>query len=512
MDVFRAGNEAAKAALFADARNVATVDGFNNFMLRVGLQTDNPTASSTYDFNLITKNRILLEAAYRGSWIAGKVVDSVADDMTRAGIDITTSDKSDLRVLYRNMVRLQIWQSLNFNLKWGRLYGGSLAVMQIEGQNLATPLDPATVKLGQFKGLAVFDRWMLNPDLTHIIQSGPNLGLPEYYAIVSSQASTDPTAATQTGQLLVHHSRVIRATGIDLPYYQAITEMMWGESILERMWDRLLAFDDASLSSGQLINRANLRTIKIEGLRNIIAAGGEAYDGLVKMFDMVRMFQSNEGITLLDKEDDFESTSYTFAGLSDMMLQKLQELSGATDIPIVRLLGQGAAGLNANDEAALRMYYDHINAQQESKLRDPLDTLLKVLWRSTFGKSAPADMEFTFNPLWQSSDMDKANIAKINTDTIIAAHEGVGVSRQTSLKELRNISGDTGIFSNITDEEIAQAEDEPPPSPDLADPESEPEVPRKPEEGPAPKEEPAPAKKTSDGAWNTFFGKMFRRK
>lgn len=501
MDVFRAANDAARAALTKEALGVATADGFVNFMTRVGLQTDNPLSPSTYDFNLITRNRILLEAAYRGSWIAGVMVDSVADDMTRAGIDITTSDKSDLRELHKNMTRLQIWQSINFDIKWGRLYGGSLAVMQIDGQDLASPLDVTTIGKDQFKGLVVFDRWQLNPVLTPVIKSGPNMGLPVYYQIVNNPESTDPTAASATGQLKVHHSRCIRFTGIDLPYYQAITEMMWGESFLERLWDRLIAFDNASMSSGQLIDRANLRTIAVEGLREIIAAGGEAQAGLEKMFDMIRLMQVSEGLTVIDKNDDFSTTAYSFAGLSDMMLQKLQELSGASGIPLIRLLGQGAAGLNANDESALRMYYDSINSQQNSKLRDPIDTLLKVMWRSTFGKQAPTDLEFTFKPLWQMDAKGKAEVAKSTTETVTAAYEGGLIPQSTALQELRDSSGDTGIFSNITDDQIAQADEELPPVPDGEVDETE-------ELGK--EEKPKEKKEAKDGRFKAFFGKIFK--
>lgn len=504
MDIFRATNDAARAVLQKEARSVATADGFDNFISRVGLQTDNPMAESTYDFNLITRNRILLEAAYRGSWIVGALVDSVSDDMTRAGIDITTSDNADLRVLHQAMTRLQVWQSLNADLKWSRLYGGSLAVMQIEGQDLATPLDVSTVGKGQFKGLVVFDRWQLNPVMSPVIDSGPNMGLPKFYQIVNNPTSYDPNAPTATGQQTVHYTRCVRLVGIELPYFQAITEMMWGESCLERLWDRLISFDNASLSSAQLIDRANLRTVGIDGLREIVAAGGEAQAGLEAQFDMMRLAQVNEGLTLIDKNDTFQSTAYSFAGLSDMMLQFLQQLSGASGIPLVRLLGQSPAGLGNTGESDLRMYYDNINAQQNAKLRDPLDTLLKVMWRSVFGKAAPSDMEFTFKPLWQMDSKGKAEVAKTNAETVIGAYEAGLVNAPTAMQELRDSSGDTGIFSNISDEDIKEAELEPPPMP------GEPEEPAKPEEKKEPEEPKEPVKVLDRKPG--FFGKLFGKK
>ena len=266
------------------AKKYATQDGFDNFISRVGLNNDNALSASFYAFNLMTRNRVQLEAAYRGSWVVGAMVDSVAQDMTRAGVDITTNEsKEDIKDLQALLSRLQIWQSLCSNEKWGRLYGGSIGVLQIEGQKLSTPLNLESVGKGQFKGIAVYDRWQLNPVLNEVINEGPEIGLPKFYDIVTSSTAIEPSAESQkatlneaisTGQIRVHHSRCIRSIGIELPFFQAITEMMWGESELERLWDRLIAFDNATMSSASLIDRANLRTVKIAGLREIIAAGG----------------------------------------------------------------------------------------------------------------------------------------------------------------------------------------------------------------------------------------------
>jgi phage-related protein (TIGR01555 family) len=453
----------------------ATADGYDNFLSRLGLNNNNALSAGTYEFNLITRNRILIEAGYRGSWIVGMMVDAVAEDMTRAGIDIQTAEakgtagKGGLRDLRREMTRLQIWSSLCSVIKWGRMYGGSIGVMQIEGQDLSTPLRLDTIAKGQFKGIVAYDRWQLNPIIQDPIESGPNMGLPSRYQIVNDPREMEPSykpGVWYNGLQTVHHSRCIRYVGIELPYFQAITEMMWGESVLERAWDRLISFDNATMSSASLIDRANLRTVGIDGLREIIAAGGPALQGLEAFFEMMRLKQVNEGLTLLDKNDVFTNTSYSFSGLSDMMLQFGQQLAGATGTPLVRLFGQSPAGLNSTGEADLRMYYDNINAQQEARLRNSMDLVLRIMWRSTFGTPAPDDLEFTFTPLWQQTPTDKANNAKTTTETVLGALQDGAISRATAMAELRDSSGETGIFSNITDEDIEEAKVEEPPMPD----------------------------------------------
>lgn len=460
MDVFRTADASAKARL-----QQATVDGFDNFLSNVGLNNDNTISASTYEFNLLTRNRIILEAAYRGSWVVGSIVDAWADDMTRAGIDITTSDDQNIKKIKKAMVKRKIWGSMNFLAKMGRLYGGALGVHQVDGQDMSTPLDIKTIGKGQYKGIVVYDRWQLNPVLTPVIESGPDMGLPKYYQIVTGWTSNDPKNMTPAGQITVHHSRCIRYTGIDLPYFQAITEMMWGESILERLWDRLISFDNTTMSTASLVDRANLRTVAIEGLREILALGGDARKGLDAMFDMMRRLQVNEGLTLIDKNDTFSTTAYSFAGLSDVLLQFAQQLAGASGIPLVRLFGQSPAGLGATGDADIRMYYDSILSCQEAKFREAFEITLRIMWRSTFGEAAPSDLEFEFTPLWQMTETDKATNAKTTAETIIGAYESGLVKASTAMTELRNSSGNTGIFGNISDADIAEADlqaDEPP--------------------------------------------------
>lgn len=460
-----------------DARSQKVIDGFDNFVSRLGLNNDNSLSAGIYTFNLMTRNRVQLEAAYRGSWIVGQVIDTVAEDMTRAGIDITVGDDdSQVKKIQNAMSKLQVWNSLCNLIKWGRLYGGAIAVIQIRGQKLDTPLNVDTVSKGQFEGLVVYDRWQLNPVLTQIIKEGPDMGLPEFYQITTGLTSASPVAPTVTGQITVHHSRVIRGIGVQLPFFQAITEMMWGESILERLWDRLISFDSATMSCANLIERANNRTVGIENLREILAAGGQAQQALESQFDMMRAFQTNEGLTLIDKEDTFASTSYSFAGLSDVMIQFGQQLAGASGIPLVRLFGQSPAGMNSTGESDIRMYYDNINSQQNSRLGIGVEKVLKVMWRSVLGTAAPEDLEWAFVPLWQMTASDKANIGKTNAETILAVHESGLIKGSTALTELRASSDETGLFANITDEEIDEAEEEPPPNPDLTPIPGEPEI------------------------------------
>lgn len=437
------------------------VDGFQNFTARIGYGVvDNSLSNGHYQFNMVTRNRIQLEAAYRGNWIVGNVIDAIAEDMTRSKIDIAhVGDPSETKEINRAFIRMGIWGDITDTIKWARLYGGAIAVMMIDGQDISTPLSIDTVTKDQFKGLVVYDRWQIQPSVDDIIgpDEGAEAGLPRYYSIVTQIQGETKALGTK-----IHYSRVIRMDGVKLPYFQAITEMYWGESVLERLFDRLISFDTATMGAANLVDRAYLRTVGIDGLREILAAGGKAEEGLIAMFDYMRMLQNNEGLTLLDKNDMFATQSYSFAGLSDIILQFGQQLAGASGIPLVRLFGQSPAGLSATGESDMRMYYDNILARQESMLREGLQRILAVTYRSLYGKPIPHDTTFEFKPLWQMSDEQKTTIAVNGVSAINAAHQEGLIATATAMRELKELSEKTGYFTNITDEEIVEAENEPP--------------------------------------------------
>lgn len=454
------GNTVARAAKAQSTKRWAAGDSFQNFEARVGYGTNNQTSASSYGFDFISRNRIQLEAMYRSSWVVGAVVDCVADDMTRAGIEIESDLPPDqMDRIHAAFERMAIWDRINDTIKWSRLYGGAIGVMMIDGQNMATPLRLETVGKDQFKGILVLDRWLIQPTLNDLVKEfGPDLGQPKFYDIVADSMAL--------ARQRIHYSRVIRLDGVELPYWQKISENLWGQSVIERLFDRLIAFDSTTAGAAQLVYKAHLRTLAIDDLRTVIAAGGPALEALLKNVEMIRRFQSNEGITLIDAKDKFESHQYSFSGLDNVLLQFGQQLSGATGIPLVRLFGQSPAGLNSTGESDVRNYYDNIKQQQERRLRLPLTRLLEVIVRSELGIEPPEGFQFGFNPLWQLSDTEKADIAQKTTQTVTEACDAGLISHQTALKELRQSSHVTGVWSNITDEMIAEADDE---LPDLSE-------------------------------------------
>lgn len=453
----RAADDRARAKV-AKSAGKSTADSFQNFAMKLGLGTDNASSGSGYGFNPITRNRTMLEWIHRGTWLGGIAVDLVADDMTRAGVDLHAElEPAEMQKIEEGAVSLGIWNRINENIKWGRLYGGSIAVIMIDGQDMTTELRLNTVGKGQFKGLFVLDRWMIEPSLNKLVTKlGPDLGMPMFYDVVGG-------APALTGAR-IHHTRCIRAEGVQLPYWQRLTENLWSISVIERIYDRMVAFDSATAGAAQLVYKAFLRTLSIPDLRQIVAAGGDALNGLAAQISIMSRFQGIEGITLIDAEDKLEMSHHgAFQGLAQILGQFGEQLSGALQIPLVRLFGQAPGGLNSDGDSELRTYYDNINQQQEKTLRVGVTRVYRALAQSE-GVKLPEGTRVAFRSLWQLSDNEKADIAEKTTRAVTQAEESGLITPQVGARELKQSSTVTGIFSNITEEDIEAASDELPPT------------------------------------------------
>jgi phage-related protein (TIGR01555 family) len=431
-------------------RAARTADGFDNFTARLGLGQDNALAASGYRRgNVLSRDRQALDAMYRTSWIVGRMVDVVAEDMLRGGIDIQT-DLAPGKVdeLLRALRRLGVNSALSRAIKWGRLYGGALALMLIDGADPSQPLSPADLQQGSFLGLHVLDRHQVVPSLEVVSSLGPKLGLPLSYTVNDSKGM----AATSRW----HHSRVIRFVGVDLPYYDRLAELGWGASVVERAYDRILALDSSTHGAANLMLRSYLRVVGVDGLREILAAGGQAEKALFKMFTMIRELQTNEGLTLLDAKDNSQTYNWTFAGVSEALQSFAEQIAGATGIPLVRLLGQSPKGFSTG-EADLRSYYDTIATQQDDDLRPAYETLLPILSRSLWGEPLPAGTRFEFRDLWQVSETDKSTIATADAQSVAGLYAAGLVSESQALAELRITGRITGRWAGLSDEDIQAA-------------------------------------------------------
>ena len=440
------------------AEKKQTNDSFINPFNRMGFGKNNMLSTSEYPITRLTRNYALLNSLYRNDWIAKKIVDSVAEDMTKNWVSVTTSaDPTTLAKLDTVVRKTRVKPAILDGLRWGRLFGGAAGVMVIDGQEdmLAEPLDLRMVVPDSFKGIIIADRWNgVYPDIDLVEDmADPDFGLPMYYNFTMS-AQGDATS------IKVHHSRVLRFTGRDLPYIERMTEQYWGASELEHVFTELNKRNVTSENVANLVFQANMRTYKMADLGQMLATTNtQVQNRLYETLQMQNFLMTSMGMNVMDREDDFQTNSYTFTGLSEIYDAFMNDIAGAAEIPATRLFGRSPAGMNATGESDLMNYYDKVAQLQEAKLRPVFDKLMPVLLMSSLG-SVPDDWDIEFNPVAETSEEEKANLVKQSADAILNVFNAGLISQQTALKELKQSGMAYGMWSNITDEDIENAETE----------------------------------------------------
>lgn len=430
---------------------IQTTDAFSNPMYRLGFGTQAPLEATEYPLTRLTDDYGQLNSMYRTGSILQSVVDIVPADMLREWFKVTgTIEADDLDALERTMRRTKLRDKLNDGLKWGRLYGGAVGIILIKGQDnrLDMPLNLKTIMPGAFAGLLVLDRWSgVFPDMGIVSDmSDPDFGLPEYYTINSGD----------NGRVVarVHHSRVVRFTGRELPYLEKLAETYWGESEIEPVFTDIRLYDNVMANMGNLTFRANTDTLYIKNLEQLFATGStEQQKRFWNMMQAQSVAQSNFGYRLMDQENRADNTQYNFTGWGTVIEAIQVNLSGATHIPATKLFGRSPAGMNATGESDLKNYYDYIDGLRESKLRPVLEKLMPIICMSTLGE-IPDDMEITFPPLWTPTAGELASIAQAKAQTILGAFQAGTLTLGQAQKELKKLADETGMFDSITDEDI----------------------------------------------------------
>ena len=384
-----------------------------------------------------------LTVLYRESWLAMRIIDMPSEDMTRAWYRFSSPvPEEDQESLRRLEARHSIRRELTDAIRWARLYGGSLALMVLRGEEdrLSEPLDMDLLLPGCFRGLLVLDRAQgiepseeLEEDL-----DDPDFGLPKYYSV----------ELDDLGTVRLHHSRVLRFTGRELPRAEARRESWWGAGEMEHIMEELQKRSAASANIAQLIFQANITTLKISDFGDALAMGTEAQKQQIRNAVMEEnRFRTSFGLQILSAGDTLENHPYSFGGLAEIYEQFMLDMAGAAEIPAAKLFGRAPAGLNATGESDLKNYYESISQLQERLLRPALEKLLPVLALSAWG-TLPADMAFVFNPIAAESPAETAELAEKLSLPVIEAFRAGLLTREEARAELRIRGSPYGMWQN----------------------------------------------------------------
>lgn len=366
-------------------------DGFQNILK--GLGTGRAASpNGTYVRNpRITRQ--LANDMYTSNWLAAKVIDAPIDDIMRAWREFLIDDSTKRKEVEEVMKYYQVKEKVSMAARWARLFGGSAIIIMIDGEDPEQPLDMSRIRPGTLSNLIVLDRYNMFPGPIDRNILSPTFGLPEYYMVI------------RNGQP-VHRSRVILFQGHISTIFEWEQHYYWGQPILARLYEPIMDSLSVGQNISQLVYEASVDVYKVDGLNEMVAGGEDK-----KVIDRLRISDEMKGTVhslVLDGADTYERKTITFSHLADIDDRKIQKVSGASGIPVTRLVGISPAGMNSTGDNDMRNYYDLVEQAAENSLRPVLARLDAIVNASAFG--GMDELEFEFNPLQRLTPKEKAEV------------------------------------------------------------------------------------------------------
>lgn len=364
------------------------VDGLTNAITGLG-GTGDPRLGRAYSHIPITQTEI--EAMYRGSGLMRKVVEIPALDMTREWRD-WQAPTEEIDKLEAEERRLGL-QSKVYAAELLRGLGGGALLVGVAGQP-EMPANPRAIKPQGIAYLQLISRWQLSLGEKVDVIEDPLFGGPR-----------DFTITTTRGQQKIHPSRLICFKGDTLPVMAATTweDEFWGDSRVARVREQVMNCDDAQGNFAALIGKARSSIIGIPGLSDLVSTSvGEAR--LRRRLQTMIMGESQFSATLRDAGDGSAGAGETidhrqvnWAGIPEIMYAFATFLAAVADIPVTRLMGRAAEGMNASGQSQQDDWDKMVLARQNLFLRPCLDQLDAMLMPSAGVKDS--DIWWEFAPL-----------------------------------------------------------------------------------------------------------------
>lgn len=397
--------------LAADGSVTLLRDGFQNVV--AGLETARDKANAS-DYVLTWLDHQSLLAAYRSAWLPRAIVDIPALDAVRKW-RAWQAEPDQITAIEATEKRLNVREKVRDTLTAARLYGGAALLMLTADKAYDKPLAPERIGRDGLHRLVPLTPMQLQPGEVDRDVTSDWFGQPAFY-----------TLSGPAGQpIRIHPSRLVVFHGAQVPDAWAMSAG-WGDSVLLSAMQAIKQADATVANIASLIFEAKVDVVHIPRLRELLLSpGGEA--ALITRLSVAARAKGINGMMVLegggqtdDKgqpvgKEEYEQKQASFGTLPDLMDRFMLNVSGAAKIPVSRLFGRSAAGMNATGDGDERVYFDHIQSMQELEMQPAMRVLDEALIRSALG-ARPDDIWYRWQPLRQESAKERAEVFKMVAD------------------------------------------------------------------------------------------------
>lgn len=270
-----------------------------------------------------------------------------------------------------------------------------------ERDQLPLVVDPKTIPKGSLRGFQPVEPLWTSP--YNYNSNDPTL--PSFYK---------PNAWFVMGRR-VHASRLLTFVSREVPDMLKPAYNFGGLSLSQLMEPFVFQWLRTRNSVSDLINSFSIIVLKTD-MAAVLAADPKASGGF---FDRLKLFaqtRANQGVQAIDmKREELEQLAVPLSGLDKLQAQAQEHMAAPSHIPLVKLTGITPAGLNADSEGEIQVWYDFVRSYQISFYAKHLNHVLEVMQLHLFGEIDDS-IGFEFRPLSSPTVKELAEIRKANAE------------------------------------------------------------------------------------------------
>ena len=344
---------------------------------------------------------VSLQILYYSGGVAKNAVDIPSESMIQHGFEVQGDDGR----LYEAFESLNGPAKIEQALKFTRMLGGALVVMDVAGAgNWEDPWYPE--KGGTVRDLRVYscERVMLGQMETVQMPESPYFESFERFIVRKMDGSTFTVRC-----LLFKSATVVDPTFPGWLDY----ERFWGLSAIYEGLNEARNFGLTNQGVAHLMQECSVGKYKLSNLEQLVAESNyKAIDNRLEAMDLQKSVVNG---VFLGEGEDYTRENVTFAGVPEVWDRQAMNVSGAYRIPVTKLFGRSAAGMNATGEGDDDNYVEYISGLQKIQLLPPLLKLMQCLNAGL--KVVPADEQtkrvkvvINFNPLSKRDQLKEAQV------------------------------------------------------------------------------------------------------
>lgn len=419
-------------------------DSLTNALTGLGGPKDRKTHNS---WDETVYDSATLTTMYKESWIARKCVDVPADEVVSDWRDLTTPSMTDdqRKEFEAFEKKLKIRKKIASNIKKSRLYGGGVAYIAVEGQNIEEELNIEAIAQGAKINVIVLSRNEVTPvsDKLDTDEFSDGYMRPLFYRINSHNK-------------IVHASRLIIFEGVEPPETVSDANDYWGMPIFDSAFREAIEHCQSTLDyTVAALEQSIVDVISIPDLFAKLTDPQTRAQVTSRIADGV-LVKSIYKTLLLDKEEEYnrKEAGSSLSAAKDIVTAIFQVPAGAAGIPVTKFLGISPGGLNATGESDSENYYKMLGDIRENEIEQFVNIVDQVMCMSLFGRTFD-DWSYDWKPFWTADKKEEAEINAIRVNELVTLVQNNVMPPSVALRQLF----EDGVYSALDEQTVKEIED-----------------------------------------------------